>query len=114
MLGLAVKRSDALSPAPPGESEGEGGGWVKNNARDVLFSLALCKSALLSEQAVCPIVSFGHSLGDSRPVPEGSAFRRVLTASVNAGHSGLSSVFPSNERSARYSHLHEESDLFLQ
>ena len=57
----------------------------KKNARDVLFSLALCKSALLSEQAVCPIVSFGHSLGDSRPVPEGSAFRRVLTASVNAG-----------------------------
>ena len=78
-----MKRSDALSPAPPGESEGEGGGWVKKkNARDVLFSLALCKSALLSEQAVCPIVSFGHSLGDSRPVPEDGAFRRVLKRRV--------------------------------
>ena len=94
--------SDSEPRRGAGEAEGEGGGWVKNNAREVLLSLALCKSALLSEQAVCPIVSFGHSLGDSRPVPEGSAFRRVLTASVNAGHSGLSSVFPSNERSARY------------
>ena len=74
MLGLAVKISDALSPAPPGESQ--------KNARDVLFSLALCKSALLSEQAVCPIVSFGHSLGDSRPVPEDGAFRRVLKRQV--------------------------------
>ena len=85
---------------------------LRVKARDVLFSLALCKSALLSEQAVCPIVSFGHSLGDSRPVPEGDAFRRVLTtASVNAGHSGLSSVFPANERSAGYSHIHEESEI---
>ena len=28
-LHCRVKRSGALSPAPPGESEGEGGGWVK-------------------------------------------------------------------------------------
>ena len=34
-------------------------GGSKKNARGVLLSLALCKSALLSEQAVCPIVSFG-------------------------------------------------------
>jgi len=38
--------------------------------RDVLFSLVLCKSALPPEQAVCPVVSLGHSLGDSRPALE--------------------------------------------
>ena len=50
-----------------------GGG---NNARDVLFSLALLWSAFLSEQAVCPVVSLGHFLGDLRPVPEGNSSRR--------------------------------------
>jgi len=44
----------------------------RNNTRDVMFSLALSRSAVLSEQAVCPIVSLGHSLGDLRPVPEGT------------------------------------------
>jgi hypothetical protein len=60
----------ALSLAPPGESEGEREvGGSKSNARDVLLSLALCKRALLlSEQAVCPIASLGHSLGGSQPV----------------------------------------------
>ena len=39
----------------------------KSNARDVLFSLALSRSALLSEKAVCPTAFLGHSTGDCSP-----------------------------------------------
>ena len=37
-----MKRSDALSPAPPGEAEGEGGGWVKKNNEPSMFCVVYC------------------------------------------------------------------------
>jgi len=56
----------------------------------------------LNKQAECPIVF---------PLAtRGLYLRAHESAIISSGHSGLSSVFPANERGARHSHLHKESD----
>jgi len=108
MISVAVKRSGALSPAPPGKSEGEGGGWVKNNSRDDCF-LSRCAEARLPLNKRCI-----RSPLSGTPLAARSLYpREGESAIVGSGQSGLSSVFPAIERGGRHSHLHEESGISL-
>ena len=70
--GVSSEETRRPGPGPAGRVGGRGRRAGQNNASDVLFSLALCRSALFSLNERCARSPHGKSLGDSQPVPEGT------------------------------------------